>query len=74
VLWRSPPFTDYVWAARRGLAPDVRRRIQDAFLDLDLTEPTQQAGLERERTGGYVPADPDEFDHLAEILRERDRL
>jgi phosphonate transport system substrate-binding protein len=74
VLWRSPPFTDYVWASRPGLATDVRRRIQNAFLDLDLTQPAHRAALEHERAGGYVPVDPDEFDQIVEILRERGRL
>jgi phosphonate transport system substrate-binding protein len=74
VLWRSPPFTDYVWAARPGLAADVRGRLQNAFLDLDLTEPALRAALDHEGAGGYVPADPDEFDQIAEILRERGQL
>jgi phosphonate transport system substrate-binding protein len=74
VLWRSPPYTDYVWAARPGLAAGVRRRVQDAFLDLDVTQPAQRAALEHEGAGGYVPPDPDEFDQIAEILRERGQL
>ena len=74
VLWRSPPFTDYVWAARPGLEADVRRRIQNAFLDLDLTEPSHRAALEHEGAGGYVPADPEEFDQIVQILKERGRL
>jgi phosphonate transport system substrate-binding protein len=74
VLWRSPPFTDYVWAARPGLDSEVRRRIRDAFLDFDLAEPAHRAALEQEGAGGYVPADPDEFDQIGEILRERGRL
>jgi phosphonate transport system substrate-binding protein len=74
VLWQSPPYTDYVWAARPGLPADVRRRLQDAFLDLDLTQPAERAALEHEGAGGYVPADPDEFDQIAEILRERGQL
>jgi phosphonate transport system substrate-binding protein len=71
VLWRSPPFTDYVWAARPGLDAVVRRRIQNAFLDLDLTQPAHRAALQHEGAGGYVPADPDEFDQIVEILRQR---
>jgi phosphonate transport system substrate-binding protein len=74
VLWRSPPYTDYVWAARPGLPADVRSRLQDAFLDLDLSQPAQRAALEREGAGGYVPPDPDEFDQIADILRERGQL
>jgi phosphonate transport system substrate-binding protein len=74
VLWRSPPYTDYVWAARPGLAADVRRRLEDAFLDLDQSDPAQRDALEHEGAGGYVPADPDEFDLIAAILRERGQL
>ncbi len=74
VLWRSPPFTDYVWAARPGLDTDVRRRIQNAFLDLDLSQPAHRAALEHEGAGGYVPADPGEFDAIVEILQARGRL
>jgi phosphonate transport system substrate-binding protein len=74
VLWRSPPFADYVWAARPGLSAGIRNRLRDAFLDLDLTVPAQRVALEREGAGGYVPADPDEFDQIATILRERGEL
>jgi phosphonate transport system substrate-binding protein len=74
VLWRSPPFTDYVWAARPGLPADVRSRLQNALLDLDPSQPVQRAALEREGAGGYVPPDPDEFDQIADILRERGQL
>lgn len=74
VLWRSPPYTDYVWAARPGLAVDVRRRLQDAFLDLDPTVPTQRDALAREGAGGYVTAGPDDFDLITGILRRRGQL
>jgi len=74
VLWRSPPYTDYVWAARPGLPADIRSRLQNAFLDLDLSQPAHRVALEHEGAGGYVPPDPDEFDQVAEILRESGQL
>ena len=36
VLWQTPPFTDYVWAARAALSAPLRQRLVDAFLDLDI--------------------------------------
>ena len=74
VLWRSPPYTDYVWAARPELPPELRRRLTDAFLDLDLTVPVQRRALEHEGAGGYIPADADEFGPITDILRQRGHL
>jgi phosphonate transport system substrate-binding protein len=74
VLWRSPPFTDYVWAGRKELSASLRQRLTDAFLDLDRAVPAQRIALDHEGAGGYVPAYVEEFEKIATILRERREL
>ena len=73
-VWRSPPYTDYVWAARRELPAELRQRLIDGFLDLDVTVAEQRAALEREGAAGYVPAYVEEFDQVTAVLRQLGKL
>lgn len=35
VLWTTPAFVDYVWAARKDLEPAIQKKLAEAFLTLD---------------------------------------
>ena len=56
VIWQSPPYTDYVWAVRKGFPESLRQRLLDAFLDIDTSTPERKAALELNGAGGFVPA------------------
>lgn len=74
VLWRSPPFADSVWVARKELPAAVRQRLLDAFLDLDRSVPEHREALQREEAGGFLPASVEDWDFVADILARRGEL
>jgi phosphonate transport system substrate-binding protein len=68
VLWRSPPYVDYVWGARKELPAVLRERLRDAFLDLSPSDAAHRLALEREAAAGYVPAFVRDFSQVASVL------
>src|SRR5229473_5025707 len=46
VFWTTPPFFDYVWVARKGLAGSLAQAVGDAFLALDASDPQQKQILD----------------------------
>lgn len=74
VLWQSPPYTDYVWAARKDLPAEVRQRLTDAFLAINPTLPAHREALERQGGTGFVPARETDFDAVTSVLRRLGKL
>ncbi|MBM3565131.1 MAG: phosphate/phosphite/phosphonate ABC transporter substrate-binding protein [Alphaproteobacteria bacterium] len=73
VIWQSPPFSNYVWAVRKGLPRGLRQRLLDAFLDLDKSTPERKAALEHAHAGGFLPAYAADFNSLIELMKREDR-
>ena len=46
VFWTTPPFVDYLWAARKDLDPALAKKLAQVFLALDLARPEDQPILE----------------------------
>ena len=69
VIWTTPPYVDYVWTARKEVAPDRREKFKQAFLALDGTVPEHAAVLKLQGAKKFVPADPSDFDVLETIAR-----
>ncbi|HVP61637.1 MAG TPA: putative selenate ABC transporter substrate-binding protein [Myxococcaceae bacterium] len=72
VFWTTPPFVDYVWAARKDLDPSVMKKVADAFLALDPAKPEDQAILELlSAKGRYAAVDAAAYGPLRDAaLRE----
>jgi phosphonate transport system substrate-binding protein len=64
VFFTTPPFLDYVWAARKDLDPKVAQGVADAFLSLDASDPAQKPVLEALSATKYVPAKDADYDKL----------
>jgi len=64
VFWTTPPFLDYVWVARKGLAANVAQAVGDAFLALDSSDPQQKQILESLSAARYVRAEDTSYDEL----------
>ena len=64
VFWITPPFLDYVWVARKGLAANVAQAVGDAFLALDASDPQQKQILDSLSAARYVQADDASYDKL----------
>lgn len=68
ILWKTPPYPDYVWAVRANTGSAFETRLRDAFLMLDHTIPEHSAILKRAHADAFLPAGQHDFDRLKLIL------
>jgi len=66
VFYTTPPFFDYVWAARKGLDPALADAFRNAMLALDPGDPKHKAVLDLLQATRYVAADDASYDKLRE--------
>ena len=69
IVWTTPAYPDYVWAARQGLGPEVREKLIAAFLRLSPADADQARILRGVDAGGFLPARRSDFDELRQIAR-----
>lgn len=68
VFYTTPPFADYVWAARRNLSPAVRQKLTAAFLRL---EPGRDGAiLDVLRGEHFVRANTDEYRQVRQVAQQ----
>ncbi len=67
LIWQTPPYVDYVWTARAGVANDLRDKFTKAFLELDASNPTNQKILKRLGAKKYVRASASDFDAIEAV-------
>ncbi|MBT3556271.1 MAG: phosphate/phosphite/phosphonate ABC transporter substrate-binding protein [Rhodospirillales bacterium] len=67
IIWKTPPYPDYVWAANKGLGAEVRNSLIQAFLQLSPTDEPDTAILNKLHAGGFLPASLDDFQELSTI-------
>ena len=70
VFYTTPPFLDYVWAARKGLDSKLADLFANAFLKLDANDPRQKTILEFLRATKYVRARDSDYDKLRQAARD----
>ncbi len=64
VFYTTPPYFDYVWAARKGLDAKLSEALAQAFLKLDPANPEQKGTLEFLRAEKYIRAKDSDYDRL----------
>lgn len=64
VFYTTPPFFDYVWAARRELDPALADAFARAMMALDTGNPAHKPVLELLQATRYVHADDASYDKL----------
>ncbi len=69
IVWTTPEYADYNWTVRCDLDEPVRKRLADAFLALDPSNPGHKAILDLQRASGYVRATPEMFDGIERAAR-----
>lgn len=69
VVWTTPEYVDYVWAARKGLPPDLVAKFAKAFLSLDSSRPADRQVLDIQGAKQFVAADPRDFDIIERVGR-----
>ena len=70
VFSTTPPFMDYVWAARKTLAPPIAERFAQALLRLDAVRPQDRPILDFLRATAYVRATDASYDRLRQAARD----
>lgn len=70
VFYTTPPFYDYVWAARKGLDPKLADAFTAAFLKLDANDPAQKTILDLLSATKYVKAEDGSYDKLRQAARD----
>ncbi len=68
IVWETPSYADYVWAARGDLDETLKNRLQEAFLTLSLLDETGAEVLERVGATGFLPARHEDFGQLRQIM------
>lgn len=70
IFYTTPPFFDYVWAARKGLDPGIAQKFTDAMLALDAGTPEQQPLLTLLNAKKYVKAENASYDPLRQAAKD----
>ena len=68
IAWVSPGFPDYIWAAREDVPPEVRKRVQQIFLDLKQSDKDDASVLDGLGADYYVLPDLQAFERLKHVL------
>lgn len=74
ILWKTPPYPDYVWTARRGLPEKVKAKIIEAFVKLSPENRQHRKLLELTGANYYFPANADDFEPIKKIALQLDIL
>ena len=70
VFYTTPPYLDYVWAARKGLDPKLAEAFANALLKLDAADEQQKKVLDILSAAKYVRADDGDYERLRQAARE----
>jgi len=70
VFYTTPPFFDYVWAARRGLDPALAEAFANGMLKLDEQDAEQKAILNLLNATKYVRAQDASYDPLRQAAKD----
>ena len=74
VFYATPPFFDYVWAARKGLDPKVSESFAAALLKLDASNPEHKVLLDLLNAIKYLRAEDSSYDKLRQAARDEGLL
>jgi len=70
VFYTTPPFFDYVWAARKGLNPATSKAFADAMLALDVGNAEQKTILDLLGASKYVKAEDSSYGPLRQAAKD----
>lgn len=70
VIYTTPPYFDYNWTVRGGLAPKLVKQLTDAFLALDPAKPQDKAILDLQRASRFIPTKVENYKTIEAVGRE----
>jgi len=69
VLAVTPPYFDYNWTVRPGLDPVLTKKLSDAFLKLDPSQPAMKEIMDLQRASKFVPTQNSNYDGIESAAR-----
>lgn len=69
ILARTPRYPGWNYSSRPGLADEVVKAIQEAMFALDFDNPQHRIILEKAAMRGIIPAEPEDFDAVRDLVR-----
>ena len=70
VFYTTPPYFDYVWAARKGLDPKLADAFAGALLKLDAADPVHKRVLDILSATKYVRASDGDYEKLRQAAKD----
>lgn len=70
IFYTTPPFFDYVWAARKGLDPAIAKSFSDAMLGLDAGNAEQKTILDLLGATKYIKVENSSYDPLRQAAKD----
>ncbi|SFC87381.1 phosphate/phosphite/phosphonate ABC transporter substrate-binding protein [Pseudoalteromonas denitrificans] len=67
VIWKSPPYPDYVWAVKSNLNETDRNKIRNAFLSLSPSSIDDKKILDKLGASYFLPAKIKDFKMLKDV-------
>jgi len=64
VFYTTPGYFDYNWTVRSDMPAELRKKITDAFLSLDVNNPKDKEILDLQRTARFIPTKADNYDAI----------
>ena len=64
VLATTPPFFDYNWTVRPGMDPALVKKLTDAFLALDASNPQHKEIMDLQRASKFIPTKASNYDGI----------
>lgn len=74
ILSETPPYPNYVWAARNGLPETLKTNIIEAFIKLSIDDKEDSKLLQKMGVNHYFPANSDDFEPIRKISHQLDML
>jgi len=71
LIWKSPPYTDYVWSVQDTLPQFITDKLMDAFLKLDINNPNHKPILDILNANAFFPASTQDFEILKNIVLQQ---
>jgi phosphonate transport system substrate-binding protein len=69
VFYTTPPYYDYNWTVRADLDAGLRRKLAEAFLELDPAKPADKAILDLQRASRFVPTKSENYVSIEQAAR-----
>jgi phosphonate transport system substrate-binding protein len=69
VFATTPPYYDYNWTVRGDLDPNLVKKLTDAFLKLDPSNPAHKEILDLQRASRFIPTKAENYKSIEEAAR-----